>query len=122
MIDICRVFADRLAADYGIHVNPVDLVPDGKLRHATPEGERPRSKKLAYILHDDDRPVGWFEHYPTSQKASIRLSDAPAMSEAERAEARRRWAQQRAREEAEAILTAEVTIDLPHWCSRRDHS
>lgn len=101
MIDICRVFADRLAADYGIHVNHVDLVPDGKLRHATPEGERPRSKKLAYILHDDDRPVGWFEHYPTGQKASIRLADVPAMSEAERAEARRRWAQQRAREEAE---------------------
>ena len=101
MIDICRTFADRLAADYGIHVNPVDLVPDGKLRHATPEGERPRSKKLAYILHDDDRPVGWFEHYPTGRKASIRLSDAPVMSDAEMAEARRRWAQQRAREEAE---------------------
>lgn len=101
MFDICRVFADRLAADYGIHVNPVDLVPDGKLRHVTPDGDRPRSKKLAYILHDDDRPVGWFEHYPTGQKSSIRLADAPAMSDAERAEARRRWTQQRAREEAE---------------------
>lgn len=101
MIDLCRVFADRLAADYGIHVNPVDLVPDGKLRHATPEGERPRSKKLAYKIHDDDRPVGWFEHYPTGQKGSIKLADAPVMSDQERAEARRRWAQQRAREEAE---------------------
>lgn len=101
MIDLCRVFADRLADEYGIHVNPVDLVADGKMRHATPEGERPRSKKLAYKIHDDDRPVGWFEHYPTSQKASIKLSDAPVMSDAERAESRRRWAQQRAREEAE---------------------
>ena len=100
-MDICRAFADRLAADYGIHVNPADLVADGKLRHATPEGERPRSKKLAYKIHDDDRPVGWFEHYPTAQKASIKLADAPVMSEAERAESRRRWAQQRAREEAE---------------------
>lgn len=101
MIDLCRVFADKLAADYGIHVNPADLVADGKLRHATPEGERPRSKKLAYKIHDDDRPVGWFEHYPTAQKGIIKLADAPVMSDAERAEARRRWAQQRAREEAE---------------------
>lgn len=100
-MDICRAFADRLAADFGIHVNPQDLIADGKLRHATPEGERPRSKKLAYKIHDDDRPVGWFEHYPTAQKASIKLADAPVMSEAERAESRRRWAQQRAREEAE---------------------
>lgn len=100
MIDFCRIFADKLADDYGIHVNPQDLVADGKLRHATPDGERPRSKKLAYILHDDDRPVGWFEHYPTAQKGSIRLGEAKPMTDAERAESRRRWAQQRAQEEA----------------------
>ncbi len=100
MIDVYVAFADKLAADYGIHVNPQDLVADGKLRHATPEGERPRSKKLAYKIHDDDRPVGWFEHYPTGQKGSFSLAERKPMTEAERAEARRRWAKQRAEEEA----------------------
>ena len=100
MTDVCIAFADKLAAEYGIHVNPQDLVADGKIRHATPEGDRKR-KKLAYKIFDDDRPAAWFEHYPTDQRGTFSLVERKPMSEAERAEARRRWAQQRAREEAE---------------------
>lgn len=100
MTDVCIAFADKLASEYGLHVNPKDLVADGKIRHATPEGDRKR-KKLAYKIFDDDRPAAWFEHYPTDQRGTFSLAERKPMTDAERAEARRRWSQQRAREEAE---------------------
>jgi predicted P-loop ATPase/phage/plasmid primase-like uncharacterized protein len=111
-MDICRLFADRLAADFGIHVNPQDLIADGKLRRITPDGDKRKSNALAYRIHDDDSPVGWFQYHKTGEKGSFRLGDAPRLSPAEREAERRRWADQKARQEAEEAARHDARADL----------
>ena len=46
----------------GIHPTG-EIIPDGKLHRSHKEGDKHGTKNVAYILHLDGRPAGWFMDY-----------------------------------------------------------
>ena len=48
--------------DAGIQTND-HIIDDGALHRAHVVGDKRGSKNLAYILHNDSRPSGWFQHF-----------------------------------------------------------
>ena len=55
--------------DAGINP-PNTIIGDGMLHRAHCEGDRAGSKNLAYILHLDGRPAGWFQHFAKGVSAT----------------------------------------------------
>ena len=48
--------------DAGIQTND-HIIDDGLLHRAHVVGDKKGTKNLAYILHNDSRPSGWFQHF-----------------------------------------------------------
>jgi len=48
--------------DAGIQTND-SIIDDGALHRAHGTGDKRGTKNLAYILHNDSRPSGWFQHF-----------------------------------------------------------
>src|SRR5690349_16237249 len=46
----------------GIHCTG-EIIPNGKLHRSHKEGDKHGTKNVAYILHLDGRPAGWFMDY-----------------------------------------------------------
>ncbi len=63
MIDIVNKFIDHMRT-HGI--NPSSpIIPDGTLHRAYVEGDHTGTLNLAYVLHSDGIPAGWFQHFRT---------------------------------------------------------
>ena len=50
------------------------LIADGKLHREHVEGDKTGTKNAAYILHADDRPAGWLQHFNSGVTSRWTLS------------------------------------------------
>lgn len=64
--DIVTEFSDFMRG-YGIETN-AEIIADGKINRAYVVGDKRGSKNLAYKLHTDGKPAGYFEHFRTGER------------------------------------------------------
>ena len=50
------------------------LIADGQLHRTRAEGDKPSRKNVAYVIHADGKPAGWFLHYPSGTTGHWSLS------------------------------------------------
>lgn len=120
--DLITRFVDRLA-DHGVIVmDPTRIVADGRLQRIRVEGDKAGAKTLAYKIHADEHPTGWFEWHRGGISGSFKLYDeqqdlTPEQRKAQAAE----WARVKAEREAEQQrLHAERAAYCVHLLGKAD--
>ncbi|MDQ8050723.1 phage/plasmid primase, P4 family [Luteibacter sp.] len=99
--DVIRAFQDSLA-NHGIAISdPSRIELDGKWHRAHVEGDRGRDEHLAYRIHFDDRPAGYWKDHKRGAEDTFSVSNGEDLDPAARAEAQARWRAESARREAE---------------------
>lgn len=89
---LARIRADGLLVD--------NLVADGKL-HRCPTQDKPRSMNGAYIIHDDNYPLVWWQNWSANIKETWQGKDTAALTKEEKKEYARRMKELAEQAEAE---------------------
>lgn len=124
-MDAIRQFADAMRAT-GIETDD-DIIADGKLHRVTLKTDKKLSKNGWYVLHADNIPAGSFGSWKTGQVTTWCAKNDNEMSADDRAEYKRRIAEQRKEREveeararaaaavrAEAIWAQSTPVDPAH--------
>lgn len=125
--DVIRAFQDSLA-NHGIAISdPSRIELDGKWHRAHVEGDRGRDEHLAYRIHFDDRPAGYWKDHKRGAEDTFTCSNGEDLDPQARAAANAIWreaAAQRAAEReasyqeagqrAQAALTAAQAATAEH--------
>ncbi len=72
MVNVIESFK-AVMADASIVTDEL-IIADGKLHRCHVEGDKHGTKNGAYILHMDDKPSGWFQHFKTGATGKWTLS------------------------------------------------
>lgn len=62
-IDVINTFKSTLL-EHGI-APTAPIIADGNLHRANVEDDKPGTKNLAYVLHLDGKPAGWWQYFKT---------------------------------------------------------
>lgn len=96
-------FLDALSSHGVTPSDPNRIEVDGAWHRLHIDGDRGRTENLSYRIFNDDRPAGFFEDHKRgfSGTFAVSLNGSAPLSDADRAEQRKRWAETQARRDAE---------------------
>lgn len=77
-----------------------NLAADGRL-HRVPTEDKPRSKNGAYVIHNDNYPVAWWQNWATETTGKLQGKDKSAFTKKEKQEYDRRMKELSQQAEAE---------------------
>jgi putative DNA primase/helicase len=111
MSDVIRSFTDAML-DAGI-VPTCPIIGDGLLHRTYVEGDRAGTLNLAYVLHLDGKPAGWWMYFKTGVTVAWSLS---GKHEPMTAAIKRQIADAKAAREQERQKAHQAAKAKAQWC------